>query len=303
MNGATALHLCAERNLARPVRMLVDSGADVNAKHETSKLTPLQMACKHAHPDVETIRSFLDKGAYPNWKGDLDGKSAFEIIIGEQSRYMIGSLKTNSFDTRDDGDDDEVGMRVRGRSSFGGKSINSDGDGFGYAIPGPDGNSSFMTPPGTPNSSKHGSDSLVSANNPPGSGSRMGNMLTSKYSASANKNNFRNTKEAVDQVGEWAVEALPTLLEIAKRGGRFDPTVQELDSLRPSFRAAIMEARAIWEKAGVQSQSTGAGIASTTKFLEFLTAREQAGESIVCDKEHWCKDDSSPHCLLCAGWI
>ena len=58
MNGATALHLCAERNLARPVRMLVDSGADVNAKHETSKLTPLQMACKHAHPDVETIRSF-----------------------------------------------------------------------------------------------------------------------------------------------------------------------------------------------------------------------------------------------------
>ena len=28
--GATPLHLCAERNLARPVRMLVDSGADVN---------------------------------------------------------------------------------------------------------------------------------------------------------------------------------------------------------------------------------------------------------------------------------
>ena len=48
--------------MARPVRMLVDSGADVNTKHGRTQLTPLQMACSHAHPDVETIRSFLDKG-------------------------------------------------------------------------------------------------------------------------------------------------------------------------------------------------------------------------------------------------
>jgi ankyrin repeat protein len=59
--GATPLHLCAMKNLHRPVRMLVDSGAEVNAKHGKTQLTPLQMACSHAHPDVETIRSFLDK--------------------------------------------------------------------------------------------------------------------------------------------------------------------------------------------------------------------------------------------------
>jgi len=29
----TPLHVCAKKNLARPIRMLVDSGADVNAKH------------------------------------------------------------------------------------------------------------------------------------------------------------------------------------------------------------------------------------------------------------------------------
>ena len=33
----------------------------MNAKHGKTQLTPLQMACSHAHPDVETIRSFLDK--------------------------------------------------------------------------------------------------------------------------------------------------------------------------------------------------------------------------------------------------
>ena len=38
------------------------SGADVNGKHGTTQLTPLQMACGHSEPDVETIRSFLDKG-------------------------------------------------------------------------------------------------------------------------------------------------------------------------------------------------------------------------------------------------
>ena len=63
--GATPLHLCALKNLARPVRMLVDSGADVNAKHLQSQLTPLQMACSNKHPDVETIRSLLDQGMSP----------------------------------------------------------------------------------------------------------------------------------------------------------------------------------------------------------------------------------------------
>lgn len=59
--GATPLHVCAEKNLARPVRMLVDAGANVNVKHQKTGLTPLQMACCHDFPDVETIRSFLDK--------------------------------------------------------------------------------------------------------------------------------------------------------------------------------------------------------------------------------------------------
>lgn len=59
--GATPLHVCAEKNLARPVRMLVDAGANVNVKHQKTGLTPLQMACSHDFPDVETIRSFLDK--------------------------------------------------------------------------------------------------------------------------------------------------------------------------------------------------------------------------------------------------
>lgn len=80
---ATPLHICAEKNLARPVRMLVDAGADVNARHGRTSLTPLLMACNQAHPDVETIRSFLDKGAYPNWR-DVQGRTAFSLIMYNQ---------------------------------------------------------------------------------------------------------------------------------------------------------------------------------------------------------------------------
>jgi ankyrin repeat protein len=81
---ATPLHICAEKNLARPVRMLVDAGADVNARHGRTSLTPVLMACNQAHPDVETIRSFLDKGAYPNWR-DVQGRTAFSLIIYNQT--------------------------------------------------------------------------------------------------------------------------------------------------------------------------------------------------------------------------
>jgi ankyrin repeat protein len=83
--GATPLHVCAEKNLARPVRMLVDAGANVNVKHQKTGLTPLQMACCHDFPDVETIRSFLDKGAYPNWR-DFQGRSAFEMVMSLHNR-------------------------------------------------------------------------------------------------------------------------------------------------------------------------------------------------------------------------
>jgi hypothetical protein len=41
--GYSPLHLCAEKNIMRPIRMLVDAGADVNAHHGVSQLTALQV--------------------------------------------------------------------------------------------------------------------------------------------------------------------------------------------------------------------------------------------------------------------
>ena len=79
-SGSAPLHECADRNLSRPVRLLVDAGAMVNNKHGRTGSTPLQVACEHDSPDVETIRSLLEKGAYPNWK-DTGNKTAFELVL------------------------------------------------------------------------------------------------------------------------------------------------------------------------------------------------------------------------------
>lgn len=81
--GASPLHECAIRNLHRSVHLLVDAGAQVNTKHGRNGMTPLQLACSLLKPDVETVRSFLESGAHPNWK-DGSGRSAFTIILDTQ---------------------------------------------------------------------------------------------------------------------------------------------------------------------------------------------------------------------------
>lgn len=115
----------------------------------------------------------------------------------------------------------------------------------------------------------------------------------------------------IEKVGDWAVKALPALLEISKKGGRFE--IRDLDSLRPSFRAgtpfpslpfhslffvwngfvdalpAVMEAREVWEK---KVEPPG--------FCEFVVAREQSGEDLQLHKDGWTKNTNSTICQLCA---
>ena len=79
-SGSAPLHECAQRNLSRPVRLLVDAGALVNNSHGRTGMIPLQIACGNENPDVETIRSLLEKGAHPNWR-DAANRTAFEHVL------------------------------------------------------------------------------------------------------------------------------------------------------------------------------------------------------------------------------
>lgn len=91
--GATALHECAVRNLGNPVQVLVDLGANVNALHLRNGLSPLQMACMAKRCEAETMRSFLDKGAFPNYK-DQNGRSAIDLILA--THREVGSSETDT---------------------------------------------------------------------------------------------------------------------------------------------------------------------------------------------------------------
>lgn len=43
-------------------------------------MTPLQLACSTDHPDAETVRTLLDKGAHPNWR-DASMRSSFDLVL------------------------------------------------------------------------------------------------------------------------------------------------------------------------------------------------------------------------------
>lgn len=207
-SGATPLHLCAQKNLARPVRMLVDAGADVNAKHLVSQLTPLQMACGHAHPDMETIRSFLDKGAYPNWR-DSKGRTAFEIAI--QNQPTPGKSGGGS------GAGVGVGGKNRDLSAV---SIESNPIMFVHADLAATSTGS-VTDDEAPSPSGHSISSLNPVLVTKGGGGGDGGASASSSRPQSDK--WRAMEGTLEKVGDWAVKALPALLEITKKGGRIDP--------------------------------------------------------------------------------
>jgi ankyrin repeat protein len=304
--GATPLHLCAKKNLARPIRMLVDSGADVNSKHGTTQLTPLQMACGHSEPDVETIRSFLDKGAYPNWR-DLQGRTAFDVVLHSQQQkqqqqqqaaqggmpslsqtMMLLDAKASTYaaggnhldestedatdgdcfeDVSSDGGSNDGDEAVSGKGRGGGKKAVSSAPAFkGFGSK------------NRSNSAKLGAGSSGGASAPAAGNSPMSGQK------------WRAMESTIQQVGDWAVKALPALLEISKRGGKCRPQQESiLQSLRPSFRDAVEEAQAVWRKTRMPGN-----------FLEFVLVREHSGEDLRLHKTNWTKDKGSTICELCS---
>ena len=96
---------------------------------------------------------------------------------------------------------------------------------------------------------------------------------------------WRPMEETIEKVGDWAVRALPTLLEIVKKGGRYDES--DLDILRPSFRSAVELAHAEW----IQKKQM-------PNFVEFVLAREQAGEDFRVHKSKW--TNKSKNCECCS---
>eukprot|EP00602_Paraphysomonas_sp_CaronLab_P005784 CAMPEP_0185033330 /NCGR_PEP_ID=MMETSP1103-20130426/22140_1 /TAXON_ID=36769 /ORGANISM="Paraphysomonas bandaiensis, Strain Caron Lab Isolate" /LENGTH=729 /DNA_ID=CAMNT_0027569553 /DNA_START=153 /DNA_END=2342 /DNA_ORIENTATION=+ len=192
--GSAPLHECAARNLSRPVRLLVLAGAHVNTKHGRTGVTPLQLACSVENPDVETVRSFLDNGAHPNWK-DASGRSAFNMVL-----YAHSSEKRK-----------ETG---EGNSAADGSSPDA-------------------------------------------------------------------MQERVQQYGTWVLRALPVLLEIVRKGGRY--TEDSIADLRDSFKEAIDAARLAWHSAK-----------EPDNFEEFIATRDP-----MISQMDWVDNNASDYCMLC----
>lgn len=89
-------------------------------------------------------------------------------------------------------------------------------------------------------------------------------------------------RDRVAQFGMWVQQALPVLLEIVRKGGRY--TESSVSGLRPSFQEAIDSARIYWHTFQLPPH-----------FEEFVEAKQAQ----FSKKADWVGDNSSDHCMLC----
>jgi hypothetical protein len=85
----------------------------------------------------------------------------------------------------------------------------------------------------------------------------------------------------VAKFGMWVQQALPVLLEIVRKGGRY--TESSVANLRPSFQEAIDSARMYWHTFQLPPN-----------FDDFVLAKQEQFEKV-----DWVGDNKSDHCMLC----
>lgn len=102
--------------------------------------------------------------------------------------------------------------------------------------------------------------------------------------------------------------------QISPSGGRFE--TRNLESIRFSFRSAVLEARDSWEqRVSCWFKNIVCSVchilvvlfdeifwqAQPANFIEFVRVREQAGEDLMLHKGDWTKDKQTNNCQLCTG--
>ena len=100
-----------------------------------------------------------------------------------------------------------------------------------------------------------------------------------------------NRQQSVEEVGNWVVQVLPSILELVKNGARYDENLlndQVNGWMRSSFRTAIHDAKLIWINRS-----------EPQNFIQFVLSKEKFGIKLFKNQNEWLKDNSSSSCQFC----
>ena len=112
-NHSTPLHLASENGYVEVVKILIDNGADVNARDSMGR-TPLhrasqkrkrndeeyaQLSVANKEQIIETIILLIQKGADVNARDD-DGSTPLHLAYKKGDEDIIGALKQAGADTK-----------------------------------------------------------------------------------------------------------------------------------------------------------------------------------------------------------
>lgn len=87
-DGDTPLHVVLRRANSRAAKVLIEAGADVNAKGDMSE-TPLHLAIRNA--DVAIVQMLREKGANPDARSDFGRTPRDEAQLA--SRELVQALR------------------------------------------------------------------------------------------------------------------------------------------------------------------------------------------------------------------
>lgn len=96
IDNCTALHFAVKNKCIETIKLLIDAGCDIDAKH-TGDVTPLFIACNSDNINIDIINLLINSGANPKYINDQTLKNPLLTIAAENNDLQLVKTLYNNY--------------------------------------------------------------------------------------------------------------------------------------------------------------------------------------------------------------